>query len=941
MKTKHNKPTKSNQRSSSIVKKPSGNINKVLLNIHKYKLYPAPEGVFNNKPKLNKNLNFNNLEETTTKDKISLIGDGSFSKVFLYQDKKTKIKYAVKKMLLQLVLNKTNNKNIILSEIDIQSKIIHPNIIRLYNYFLDKEEINYYLVLEYASHGTLFEKIRFKKGFDESSAFYYFIQAVNAIIFLHKNHIIHRDIKPENLLINENNILKLCDFGWSVYLKNTKRGTFCGTVEYMAPEIIKSKGYGYSIDIWSLGILLYELIHSFSPFVQKDLNFNTVENNIISKKLSFKKEMSNECQDLISKLLEKDVSKRIKLKDIYQHPFVLKYVNMIYHHLRIPPIRKLNSNNDIHTNENILSPKKTNNFNNGIPNKIFNTDRLNKSKILEISNESQLSSSSSSSSIEIEKIPNEPHIKEMPIKTKIIIGKNKNNSNNRKKRNEKFLNINNLNNLRANKTMSNKDVVIEKNNKKSSSLSNLQVNDINKDGQKRAKYHKINTNIRQKPIMNMNQYNLEKLLTYGGPDEKLTINIRKSNKKNKLKKIFINNLKKKYSIKNKQSLTSHNAKLRNNKNDMRKHLNYNHTVTNLIQKPILNKNNNNNNNNYSVKHNYSINPNFSVNRNNSNRNHIHTHNRNHNNHTHNHNLNYNHNLNHINTKNVNNANNANNTNYANNANNTNYVNNTNNTNYANNTNKSNYANNTNNVNMKNKLSICNSLPFMNPNNINNKVINNYMLYSNANVKKMKKKDSKNKLTKLNAQRNNLMKNNININNNLSNLNGVNKNSHLSYTDISNRNSRFNNPKKITLNLSNVNVINFYNNSNPNDTNSNSINKLIQKINTYFDRAQAKNIINGRGKSQSVYKKNNTEIPINKKNFELKKINNNRSMVNSESRKKYVRKCLKSNHNHNLFFHYSCLMKDSDDFNVMKSTRNLKLVDSPLPPLKLCLRKSYV
>ena len=140
----------------------------------------------------------------------------------------------------------------------------------------------------------------------------------------------------------------------------------------------------------------------------------------------------------------------------------------------------------------------------------------------------------------------------------------------------------------------------------------------------------------------MNQYNLEKLLTYGGPDEKLTINIRKSNKKNKLKKIFMNNLKKNYTIKNKQSLTSHYTKLRNNKNDMRKQLNYNHTVTNLVQKPTLNKNNTNN---YSVKHNYSINPNFSVNRNNSNRNYIHTHNRNHNNHTHNRNLNHNHNHN--------------------------------------------------------------------------------------------------------------------------------------------------------------------------------------------------------------------------------------------------------------------------------------------------------
>ena len=171
------------KRSNSNIKNNQTVSNKILLNIHKYKLYPAPEGVFVNKPNLNKQLNFTTLEETMTKDKISLIGDGSFSKVFLYQDKKTKIKYAVKKMLIELVLNKTNNKNIIDSEISIQSKIIHPNIIRLYNFFLDKEKQNYYLILEYASHGTLFEKIRFKKGFEESNAFYYFIQAVNAVFF--------------------------------------------------------------------------------------------------------------------------------------------------------------------------------------------------------------------------------------------------------------------------------------------------------------------------------------------------------------------------------------------------------------------------------------------------------------------------------------------------------------------------------------------------------------------------------------------------------------------------------------------------------------------------------------------------------------------------------------------------------------------------------------
>ena len=322
-------------------------IDQQLLTIINFNLHPPPAGCFYEKPKINPNLNFTSLEPILLKGKKILIGDGSFSKVFLYQHKNSKIKYAIKKMNILSFIKKTNNKNLILDEINIQSKIFHPNIIRLYNYFRDKNKTNIFLILEYASKGTLFDYIRHNGGLDESESFYYFIQAVNAIYFLHKNKIIHRDLKPENLLINHNNILKLCDFGWSVYLHNNKRVTFCGTVEYMAPEIVKNEGYDFSIDVWSLGVLLYELIHSHSPFVVKDLNINKIEKNILSKELRFKKGVSLECRDLIEKLLIKDAENRIKIGEIYKHPFVLKYINMIENYIKIPKmIYKQNSNNN-------------------------------------------------------------------------------------------------------------------------------------------------------------------------------------------------------------------------------------------------------------------------------------------------------------------------------------------------------------------------------------------------------------------------------------------------------------------------------------------------------------------------------------------------------------------------------------------------------------------
>ena len=300
-------------------------------------LYPPPIGKYNKELNLDSSLNMSSLSPILVENKRILLGDGSFSKVHLYLHKISKIKYAVKKINFLQAEKLSNHKNIIENEINIHGRINHPNIIRLHNVF--KHYNNYFLILEYASKGTLFDIVRKKKGLTESVAFYYFIQTLNAIYFLHLHSIAHRDLKPENLLINENNILKLCDFGWSVKLNNDKRTTFCGTVEYMAPEIIKKQKYDETIDVWSLGVLLFELVHSYSPFCSDDLDIKKIGINIIQNELIFKEGLSDEYKNLVKKILIKDSSKRIKLEEIYQHPFMTKHINVIY--------REINSNNDI------------------------------------------------------------------------------------------------------------------------------------------------------------------------------------------------------------------------------------------------------------------------------------------------------------------------------------------------------------------------------------------------------------------------------------------------------------------------------------------------------------------------------------------------------------------------------------------------------------------
>jgi len=133
---------------------------------------------------------------------------------------------------------------------------------------------------------------------------------------MHKKGLIHRDLKPENILLDESLNVKLCDFGWSAQ-KSKTRMTFCGTYEYMAPEIFAHKRYDEKIDIWSLGILLYELIHGHSPF--RGESSIHIYKNILKNEYKFKSDIDPYAKDLISKILKIKPEERLQLNDIIGH----------------------------------------------------------------------------------------------------------------------------------------------------------------------------------------------------------------------------------------------------------------------------------------------------------------------------------------------------------------------------------------------------------------------------------------------------------------------------------------------------------------------------------------------------------------------------------------------------------------------------------------------
>ena len=248
---------------------------------------------------------------------ISVIGRGFFGKVMLVEKKDSKELYAIK-TVHKMRLLQTKKVNTILAERNIMRRCEHPFIVSLK--FAFHTATKFYLGLEYIAGGELFYLMRRHAVFSIQQIRLFVAEIALALDHLHKNGIIYRDLKPENILIGVDGHLKLTDFGLSKDISDSKMTrSFCGTPEFMAPEIVLKKQYSFGVDWWTLGVLTYELFFEKPPFY--DNNRNKMFSKILNEEPTFPKDFDQDAFDFINKLLKKDAKLRYDFDSLKEHPF--------------------------------------------------------------------------------------------------------------------------------------------------------------------------------------------------------------------------------------------------------------------------------------------------------------------------------------------------------------------------------------------------------------------------------------------------------------------------------------------------------------------------------------------------------------------------------------------------------------------------------------------
>lgn len=287
-------------------------------------------------------------------NRVATLGVGGFGRVDLVQHRTTKETYALKALKKQHVVD-TKQQEHVVSEASIMKTCRSPFVVRLYKTYKDKKFV--FMLLEVCLGGELWTKLRDMQQFDDHTAVFVIGCVVEGLQYLHSKGIVYRDLKPENLLLDDRGYVKIVDFGFSKRIGfRQKTWTFCGTPEYVSPEIILNKGHDLSADYWSLGILIFELLTGNPPFCGSDgmKTYNLILRGI--DMVSFPSHMDRKSVNIIKKLCRDNPGERLGyqkngIKDIKKHQWFqgFDWRGLRLQTLQAPIVPKINSAND-HSN---------------------------------------------------------------------------------------------------------------------------------------------------------------------------------------------------------------------------------------------------------------------------------------------------------------------------------------------------------------------------------------------------------------------------------------------------------------------------------------------------------------------------------------------------------------------------------------------------------------
>ncbi|QRV78484.1 AGC/AKT kinase gad8 [Ceratobasidium sp. AG-Ba] len=261
-------------------------------------------------------------------DLLKVIGKGSFGKVMQVRKRDTSRIYALKTIRKAHIASRPGEITHILAERTVLALVNNPFIVPLKFSFQNPEKL--YLVMSFVNGGELFYHLQREGRFDVNRSRFYAAELLLALEHLHSFDVVYRDLKPENILLDYTGHIALCDFGLcKLNMSETKKtNTFCGTPEYISPELLQNQGYTKTVDWWTLGVLLYEMLTGLPPFY--DENVNTMYQRILRDPLRFPDDMHPEARGVITGLLQRDPNKRLGnsgAEDIKNHPFFSKYID--------------------------------------------------------------------------------------------------------------------------------------------------------------------------------------------------------------------------------------------------------------------------------------------------------------------------------------------------------------------------------------------------------------------------------------------------------------------------------------------------------------------------------------------------------------------------------------------------------------------------------------